>query len=93
MAVACARGFRMYVKHKLGAFFDGAEGLPKARQQTRVIWARVPFKTSAGRLVGVRLTESGALEVAVAASPSPRWVPASRVLSEQQAQRWARCGF
>jgi len=83
----------MYVRHKQGAFFDGAEGSPRDRRQTRVIWAKVPFKAAVGRLVGVRLTEGGAVEVAVAASPSPRWVPAERVLSEQQAQRWASCGF
>lgn len=83
----------MYVKHKQGAYFAGAEGSPKVRQQTRVIWAKVPFKVSAGRLVGVRLTDGGALEVAIAAAPAPRWVPASRVLSEQQARRWAEFGF
>lgn len=82
----------MHVRHNRGAVCADDERPVKHRQEARVIWAKVAFQSPAGRLIGVRLKD-GIIEVAIAGAPAPRWVPAERVLSERQAQRWASYGF
>lgn len=55
------------------------------------LWASLPLRVRAGRLLGVRLA-GGQLEVALVAdgADAVRWVSAERVLTEGQAETWAR---
>ena len=60
--------------------------------ECRTIWAKVPFQTTAGRCIGVRL-QRGEVWVALAGPPQIRWVPADRVLTPGEAARWRVQGF
>lgn len=55
------------------------------------LWASRPLRVRAGRLLGARLA-GGRLEVALVAdgADAVRWVAAERVLTERQAEDWAR---
>ncbi len=55
------------------------------------LWASRPLRVRAGRLLGVRLA-GGDLQVALVAdgADAVRWVSAERVLTERQAEDWAR---
>lgn len=69
----------------------------------QVIQARKAFECPKGRCVAVKLVESaspeGAPQLFVGLANTdptargPRWLPASQVLTAQQADRWARTGF
>lgn len=60
-----------------------------SRPQT--LWASRPFVVRAGRLLGVRLVGRN-LQVALVENGAgqARWVTADRVLTERQADDWAR---
>ncbi|GMV45034.1 MAG: hypothetical protein AMXMBFR66_04320 [Pseudomonadota bacterium] len=56
-------------------------------------WARRPLVTGSGRrLLAVRLTAEG-VDVLVAKTGAPIWVPADSVLSPERAAEWARSFF
>jgi len=62
-------------------------------EKPQVIEAKRPYKTGTGRCIAIRLSR-GSLEVLVA-SPlrTTRWMPATAVLSNREADDWARRGF
>lgn len=62
-----------------------------AAQRPLTLWASRPLHVRAGRLIGVRLI-GGTVQVAIieASSPALRWVAAERVLTEAQANIWAK---
>lgn len=54
-------------------------------------WARHPLTTGSGRrLLAVRQTPGGKLEVLAAKTGAPTWVPVESVLSTQRVEEWAR---
>lgn len=58
----------------------------------RVIWARRPFASRFGKLIGIAV-ESGRVSVAIYSPFGPRWVPAHHVLAPAEAEVWASYGF
>ena len=58
-------------------------------RSTRTLWASRPLTVRAGRLVAVRLRK-GDLQVALASGDGLRWLRPEAVLTDAQAQRWAR---
>src|SRR5690606_3569323 len=58
-------------------------------RSTRTLWASHPLTVRAGCLVAVRLRK-GDLQVALASSDGLRWLRPEAVLTDAQAQRWAR---
>jgi hypothetical protein len=70
----------------------GRPTLEPRRPPPRTLWAIRPWKSQAGRLVAVRMSGDGQLEVGVAGSPM-RWIPAELALSPADAERWALIGF
>jgi len=67
---------------------------PRRRDEAPpILWARRPLTTGSGRrLLAVRLTAEG-VEVLVAKTGAPLWVPARTVLSPERAAEWARSFF
>jgi hypothetical protein len=68
--------------------------VPLPRQQAalvRVLWAYKPLRVSAGRLLAIRLRR-GQLDVALVPvnAPGLRWVAASSVLTDVQAEAWVK---
>jgi hypothetical protein len=63
-----------------------------SQRPTTTLWATRPLALRAGRAIGVRLV--GGLDVEVAVVPRGedrlRWLPASVVLTEKQAEVWVR---
>lgn len=82
----------MHIRHKLGAYCADAEVVTQARHKEEIVWAKVPFKCAAGRLVAVR-ERGSVIEVAAAGPNRLTWAPLSSVLSEKQARHWVRTGF
>lgn len=61
----------------------------------RVLWAERPFPARGGLCVAVSL-RNGELVVALRAAGAPgklEWLPAARVLSDSEANSWAKTGF
>ena len=61
----------------------------------RVLWSERPFAVSSGVCLGVQL-RNGNLMVAFRPRTSPArldWVPAEKVLSTAEADRWAKLRF
>lgn len=62
---------------------------------SRVLWSEQPFAVASGVCLGVQL-RNGILMVAFRAKASPTrldWMPAAKVLSAAEAERWARMRF
>lgn len=60
--------------------------------QEKTIWAKVPYQSRLGRCLAVR-RRGDTLLVAIAGSPTIRWLPAKQVLSDEEAARWVATGF
>jgi hypothetical protein len=58
----------------------------------RTIWANVPFQAQRGRCVAVRC-RGDKLWVAIAGSPTIKWLPARQVLTDEDAACWVATGF
>lgn len=65
---------------------------PRRRPEPPPIrWAKHPLTTGSGRrLVAVRQTPDGRVEVLATKTGAPVWVPAETVLSPERAALWAR---
>lgn len=65
------------------------------RQKVRTLWAQRPFLVAAGQCLAVRM-DGAELMVALRRVQSPgrvEWVPAARVLTSSEAERWSKMGF
>jgi hypothetical protein len=93
-AAAAGRAVTLTPLRRVRAAPAGPERPPRpdrrpAEPPTR--WARHPLTTGSGRrLLAVRLTPEGRIEVLAAKTGAPTWVPAETVLSPQRAAEWAR---
>jgi len=71
----------------------GYERRPPAAEQ--ILWAETPFSVDVGLCVGLKLKD-GTLLVGLRARATPiklEWVPATRVLSNVQADLWSKARF
>ena len=71
----------------------GYERRPPAAEQ--ILWAETPFSVDVGLCVGLKLKD-GTLLVGLRARATPtklEWVPATRVLSNVQADSWSKTWF
>jgi len=68
-----------------------------AESSGRVLWASKPWMSPKGKCVAIRLAATGNRVLAGIAKGEGRreidWVPAEKVLSARDADRWARSGF
>lgn len=74
----------------------GPDPWPPRRQDEAppIRWARRPLITGSGRrLLAVRQTPEGRVEVLAAKVGAPVWVSAESVLSPERAAEWARSFF
>lgn len=64
---------------------------PGSALRPQTLWASRPMPVRAGRLIGVRLA-TGELQVALVENGATqlRWVRADRMLTDRQAEEWAR---